>query len=277
MGARKPPTAAFYSPVDLERVRGACLTLATYLGSFLDDLVVVGGLTPSLLIDAERAREPHAGTQDLDLGLSLAILEEHRYVALIHHLRSAAFEPDVTAAGTRANHRWRHREEHVTVDFLIPSRSSADARVRVIAEDLSAVVASALPLAFRDRRKIQLTGRTLRGETATRALWVCGPGAFVVLKALAFRGRGENKDAYDLLYVLENFGAEYLIEVADALRPLMDDPTVGEALAVLRADFTRPSQAGPKRAAEFLSRSGDGRVLADHVGAVQELLRMLDR
>ena len=31
---------------------------------------------------------------------------------------------------------------------------------------------------------------------------MCGPGAFVVLKALAFRDRGEPKDAYDLVYVL---------------------------------------------------------------------------
>ncbi len=276
MGVRKPPTAAFYSPVDLERVRSACLTLATYLGSFIDDLVVVGGLAPSLLIEAERAREPHAGTQDLDLGMSLAILEEHRYVALIHHLRSANFEPDVTQAGMRANHRWRHREEDVTVDFLIPSNAAADAKVRIIAEDLSAVVASALPLAFRDRRKIQLTGKTLRGEMATRRLWVCGPGAFIVLKALAFRGRGENKDAYDLLYVLENFGAAYVVEVADALRPLLDDPATREALAVLRADFTHPSHTGPIRAAEFLSRSGVGRFLEDRVGAVLELLRLLD-
>lgn len=37
-------------------------------------------------------------------------------------------------------------------------------------------------------------------------MWVSGPGAFVVLKGLAFRLRGENKDAYDLVYVLLEYG-----------------------------------------------------------------------
>jgi hypothetical protein len=30
--------------------------------------------------------------------------------------------------------------------------------------------------------------------------------AYVVLKALAFDSRGENKDAYDLFYVVRNYG-----------------------------------------------------------------------
>lgn len=44
------------------------------------------------------------------------------------------------------------------------------------------------------------------GEDATRDVWVCGPGAHVVLKAPAFASRGENKDAYDLFYVVRDFG-----------------------------------------------------------------------
>ena len=44
-------------------------------------------------------------------------------------------------------------------------------------------------------------------EQPTREVWVCGPGAYVVLKALAFRLRGENKDAYDLHYLVRNYGA----------------------------------------------------------------------
>jgi hypothetical protein len=33
---------------------------------------------------------------------------------------------------------------------------------------------------------------TIMGERATRSIRVCGPGAFVVLKALAFDHRGES-------------------------------------------------------------------------------------
>jgi len=45
---------------------------------------------------------------------------------------------------------------------------------------------------------VTLKGETLFGEKATRNIRVCDAGAYVVLKALAFDSRGENKDAYDL-------------------------------------------------------------------------------
>jgi len=278
MPAEKPGRAKYYATEDMRLVRSACLTLATYLGSFLDDLVVVGGLAPTLLIPQELlgGREPHVGTQDLDLGLSLALLEGSRYTDLVAHLRAAGFEPDVTGTGKPANHRWKHRAEGVTVDFLIaapPPSGKVTAKTRVIEASLSAVLARGLPLAFRDRRKVSLTGRTLRGEEATRDVWVCGPGAFLVLKALAFRGRGENKDAYDLLYVLENFGGG-IGDVSEALRAILDDEVAREAVAILRADFSTATSPGPVRAADFQDRS-DIEFKADRVGAVLELLRLL--
>jgi len=81
-------------------------------------------------------------------------------------------------------------------------------------------------------------GRTLAllDEKAAREVWVCGPGAFVVLKALAFRGRGENKDAYDLYYLVRNFGSG-VDDVAACLRPLLGDDEAKKALQVLRDDF----------------------------------------
>jgi hypothetical protein len=275
---RKPPTSAYYAPRDVELVRSACLTLASYLGTFIDDLVVVGGLVPTLLIEPSASREPHVGTKDLDLGLSLAVLEQSRYAALVAHLRSAGFEPDLNEAGKPANHRWKHQAEHVTVDFLMaPTRAETErtAQVRVIERDLSAVIASGLPLAFRDRKKVTLTGKTLRGERMSRELWVCGAGSFVVLKALAFRGRGENKDAYDLLYVLENFGSTYVLEVADALKPLLDTEAARRAVEILEADFVAGDRAGPTRAAAFLSRTENEAFKSDLAGAVLELLRAL--
>jgi predicted nucleotidyltransferase len=57
-------------------------------------------------------------------------------------------------------------------------------------------------MAFDERENVTLAGDTLKGERVSRTIPVCGPAAFVVLKALAFADRGEPKDAYDLLYIL---------------------------------------------------------------------------
>jgi len=116
--------------------------------------------------------------------------------------------------------------------------------------------------------------RTLHGEEAARDVWVCGPGAFVVLKALAFKGRGENKDAYDLFYVLENYGQELITDVANALRPLLAHEAAKKAMAILEEDFSAPSALAPRRAGDFLGRT-DAEFLADRAGLVKELLRQL--
>lgn len=120
-----------------------------------------------------------------------------------------------------------------------------------------------------------LDGRTIFGEKAKRGVWVCDAGAFVVLKALAFDGRGENKDAYDLFYVIRNYGRS-IGDVVDKLLPLLDDDEATNALDVLRRDFTDPEAVGPRRVAEFVTGAPDDEVQADVVGFVSQLLRSLD-
>ena len=49
----KPTTAAGYGDGQTELVRATCLYVATKLGDIMDELVVVGGLVPSLLVKQE--------------------------------------------------------------------------------------------------------------------------------------------------------------------------------------------------------------------------------
>ncbi len=69
--------AAAYSHAQLQRVQATCLYIATKLGDLLGDVIVVGGLVPSLIIDQKSLKSSassHLGTLDLDLGLALALL-----------------------------------------------------------------------------------------------------------------------------------------------------------------------------------------------------------
>lgn len=277
----KPTTAAGYRPEYLELVRSTCLYVATKLGDLMDDTVVVGGLVPSLLIDQAAlapAVDAHVGTLDLDVGLALAILEHGRYHTLTERLRRAGFTPDTNAQGNPARQRWKVGSPHpVTVDFLIPPSREDDrgGRLRDIEPDFAAVIAPGLRLAFGDRTRVALSGRTIAGERATRDVWVCGAGAFVVLKALAFDLRGENKDAYDLFYVLRNFDTGPA-DVAARFRSLATEPEAVEALRVLRRDFSAHDGVGPLRVAEFLRGAPDDDLQADAVGFVGEFLRAVD-
>lgn len=277
----KPTSAAGYAPDYLELVRATCLYIATKLGDLMQDLVVVGGLAPSLLVDQENlpaGADRHVGTTDLDVGLTVALLDEGRYATLSDRLRRAGFAPDGNEQGNPTRQRWRiEGAEKVTLDFLIPPTLKGDegGTIRSIEPDFAALITPGLGLAFLDKQRVTLSGVTLFGERATRDVWVCGPGAYVVLKALAVRNRGENKDAYDLYYVLRNFGAG-VSDVAALLRPFLADEAAIQALAVLRADFLDHHAIGPRRVAEFVFGEPNDMLQADVVGFVSEFLRLLE-
>lgn len=276
--ADKPTTAAGYTREHVALVRSTCLYVATKLGDLMDDLVVVGGLAPSLLVAQDGPVEPHVGTMDLDVALTVTLLDERRYQALTERLRRAGFSQDENEDGNLTRQRWMITgTAKVTVDFLIQPMRPDDrgGRLRDIEADFAAIIAPGLHLAFRDRVRVTLSGPTIVGEEASRDVWVCGAGAFVVLKALAFNLRGENKDAYDLFYVVRNFGAG-VEDVAASLGPLLEDAAAAEAVSILRRDFLTHNGVGPRRVAKFVSGATDDGVQADVVGFVASLLRALD-
>jgi hypothetical protein len=273
----KPTTATGYPPAQVARVKSTCLYLATKLGDLMPELVVVGGLVPSLLIDQEKLPKnvtPHVGTMDLDLGLAFALVGEARYQELAERLRNAKFTPDQNDEGKTTRQRWRISDPAVTVDFLIEPEQSTEAqagRLFDLTKDWAAIIAPGLHLAFKNNQTVKLSGKTILGETAERDICVCGAGAFVVLKALAFHIRGENKDAYDLFYLLRNYGRGVSDVVAE-LRPLLADVSALRAMEYLTADFRDSDSTGPRRTAEFLYGRPDADTQADARGFVRQLL-----
>jgi hypothetical protein len=247
----------------------------------MDDLVIVGGLVPSLIVDQTALPDnidTHVGTMDLDVGLQLALLDDGRYRTLTERLRDAGFTMDKNEEGNPTRQRWAITNSGtVTVDFLIPPSREGDraGRLRDIEPDFAAVIAPGLRCAFRDRQRVTIEGLTLFGEKARREVWVCGAGAYVVLKALAFDSRGENKDAYDLFYIVRNFG-DGVEDVVAKLQPLLDDEEARRALDILRRDFADPESVGPMRVAEFIAGRSDEQIQADVVGFVMTLLGQLN-
>ena len=277
---RKPTIATGYPPAALQLVQGASLYIATKLGDLSDDFVIVGGLVPSLIVpqtDSPSGRPLHVGTMDVDLGLAIAILDEQRYHELCERLWIAGFQPDTNEADRPTNQRWRIESEGhtVTVDFLIPATLETDrgGALRHLEEGFAAIITPGLELAFDDKRLVTLTGETLHHEQATREVWVCEAGAFTVLKALAFEGRGENKDAYDLVYLLQNYG-DGIDDVFKRLQPLLKSRPAQQALVVLESNFVGVDSVGTKRVAEFLGDSEDETVRADAAGAVRSLISL---
>jgi hypothetical protein len=277
----KPRHRSGYTAEETEQVKSVCLTVAVTLGAYLEDVCIVGGLVPPLLIDTTRTDDDddlHPGTNDLDVGLALALLDDERYAEISRRLRSEGFTPDTNENGNPTVQRWRLPQLKVTIDFLMPPAPAQDPAVRVqnLEPDFGAVVTPGLELAFDERVSIELDGHTLTGERARRTVPVCGPAAFVVLKALAFGDRAEPKDAYDLVYVIR-YTPRRGIAIAERLRVHAQHHSeiVARALGFLNRDFNAPDDIGPRRAAAF-AITADAELddaAADAHGFVDDLLR----
>lgn len=282
---QKPDTAAGYREEETQLVEAACLTVATVIGDLMDDICIVGGLVPSMLIDRRHERGAvegarHCGTNDLDVGLSAVLMDDKRYTEISRRLREAGFRNDETDEGRATRQRWRLVAIKVRIDFLI-APLSADKRggeIQDLEADFAAIVAPGLQLAFEEQIPIRLDGKDLSGDRANREIRICGPGAFTVLKAYAFRRRGLGKDAYDLVYVLKHWphGIE---DVANrlAIHVNSDRATALEALGFLTEDFATIDHIGPRRAARFEAGTDDDVLAADAHGAVDDLRRSCTR
>ena len=280
----KPQHISGYDAVHTMLIRATCLDLATRLGDLMDELVIVGGMVPGLIIaqnELPAGAEPHCGTMDIDLGLSVALFDEQRYQNLTDRMRSSGFEPDQNESGNITRQRWRVVDDHsLTIDFLVnpsnPEEQQREGKLRNIKSDFAAIIVPGLHLAFMDRQSVKIEGTTRRGERAKSAISVCGPAAFIALKALAFGSRGENKDAYDLFYVLRNYG-DGIDDIVARFDPLRGDEKLNEALAIIESNFTEETSTGPMRASDFIHAGVDDDTLADVVGLSLSLLAGLGK
>jgi len=279
----KPRHRSGYSREETEQVEAACLTVAATLGAFMDRLCIVGGLVPSLLIDREIGPDPesgagHPGTNDLDVGLEIALLDDEQYAEIGKRLRQEGFGPDRNEQDNPTPQRWKLGDLKVTIDFLLPPIPGAErgGSIQPLEGDLAALIAPGLQLASNEREEIKIAGHTLKGEKVERTVPVCGPATFIVLKALAFSDRAEPKDAFDLVYVLRRW-PQGVADIAERLKQHAErnSAVVAHALHRLTRDFADPETIGPRRVVEFEGDAGEDldAIAADTHGFVDDLLK----
>ncbi|MFA5786811.1 MAG: hypothetical protein WDA71_07510 [Actinomycetota bacterium] len=101
---------------------------------------------------------------------------------------------------------------------------------------------------------------------------------YTVLKVFAFQDRHENKDAYDLVFVLlNNEGGPRAAGSAARSSPVAGHPQVEEAVVLLDERFRDAGQDGPNAYASFLATRNDdeekARLRQEAVATIREFLR----
>ena len=241
-----------YPTLLTQAAESVLLELVTVLGAYRDQIVVVGGMVPKLLIPAPEV--PHVGTIDVDLALDHQRFAESGYRTLHQLLSERGYQMD-------KNHPYIYRRSItasgqavvVQVDMLAgeyggTGRSRRTQRV----QDLRPRKARGADLAFKDPAQVDIHGLLPGGAQDQAKVQVAAIVPFLVMKAIAMRERLKEKDPYDIHYCLRHYPGG-LEAVAAQLRPLRSNKLVKEALAVLAEKFQSPNHVGPSHIAAFLA------------------------
>lgn len=247
-------------------------------------IVIVGGLLPTLL--SEECSSPpthaHQGTTDLDVVLSLALLQGETaayYRSIVDALKELGFE-----SGNRRHmndKRWRWTgvidDMEFGVDLLSapvgqrpaghPQPLPADGSAAGSPEEITTLGVTYAELAHLDRNLVTLTVQGTRGPLPDYTLPVAGLASWLALKTDAIGVRDRTKDAYDVVWLLRCLGVE------EAARRVMASPLwdsehaeqLREALSLLAKRFADADGEAAGSAAEHLIDAG----LSDQSAAVE--------
>ncbi len=295
----KPKHQGGYSPLHAELCERTLVTLLRGLGPWKTGVYLAGGLVPRYLIapvaQGRPGVPPHAGTTDVDLVLDLQVLASvEAYRRLEQNLKALGFVRGTNEEGRVQHFSWRKPVGGgvtVVLDLLCDGEPGEGGKVVELPGErrLSALKVPGAHLVVADHMEVELTATLLdeRG-IATERVRVANIVPFVVLKALAYEDRFEEKDAYDLVYCLMHYGRgpeEVAAQFAERLVRWPEEPLLLRTLEILQARFASDEQTpgarkdGPTSYARFLTDPGrrdlDARHRQDAAAAVELFLRAL--
>ncbi len=268
----KPKDQSGYSGDITEDCERVLVTLLRGLGPWKTSVFLVGGLAPRYIVPPDPERPVHAGTADVDIVVRLSVLADTKaYRTLEENLTRMGFVPAPREGGGTYTWRWQILTDlgnTIYLEFLAGIEDEAPGelkRLPVKGGTLNACNFPNLALVphFFDTKEV--TAELLDGKgVATETLRFANVVSYLPSKTAAFADRGEEKDAYDLAYCLENVPAA---DIAKALTAAMKRShyrqVIVASLQEIKKRFCSDAQTegyrkeGPRKAALF--ELGDGR------------------
>jgi len=267
-----------YDAMQVEAARSVMLELVNLLGEYHDDIVVVGGWVPTLLIPQDKAR--HIGSMDVDLALNHKTLRDPGYKTIRDLLLARRYRQDddqpfifwrtVTVGG---------RPLEIEVDLLAGEYEGTSRKHRTQeVQDVRARKARGCDLAFESAKEIPIQGQLPDGARDAATIRVAAIIPFLAMKGMAMANRLKEKDPWDVYYCVKNYpgGSDSL---AAEFAPYVGHGLVREGLIHIAGKFASPDHSGPRLVADFEELTDPEErafIQRDAYERMQDLLRKLN-
>lgn len=238
-----------YTADAVAAARSVMLELVRLLGEYRDDMVVIGGWVPDLLLQVIGPK--HIGSTDVDIALNHRKITEAAYRTILEHLTERGYvqgdQPYVFYRTVAVN----GRDIQVQVDLLAGEYGGTGrARRHQRVQDITPRKARGCDLAFEMSSEVIIDGILPGGGKDSTSVRVAGIVPFIVMKAMAMADRMKEKDAWDIWYCITNYPGG-LDALAEAFRPHVENRLVAEGLSKIKEKFASPEHVGPKWIADF--------------------------
>jgi hypothetical protein len=241
---------ADYDDKGVAAARAAIVELMGILGEYREEIVLVGGWVPSLLLpEPEDPTDRHPGSLDVDLALDHRKLTEAGYETIEKLLIQAGYQ-----RSTKQPFQY-FREVHgvlVRVDLLAGEYGGTGKGHRTQkVQDVRPRKAHGCDLVFQIAPvTVPLEGQLPSGARDTVRVPLASVVPFLTMKAIVMSERRKSKDPFDIWYVLRHFPGG-VDAVTASFRPYLTNRLVQEGLRSLAEKFASLDHIGPLEAAAF--------------------------
>jgi hypothetical protein len=238
-----------YTADAVAAARAVLLELTHLLGEYRNDIVLIGGWVPELLLS--RPQAPHIGSMDVDLALNHRTLPEAGYKTMQDLLLTRGYRQGNQPFIFYRTVPQGDRDIVVEVDFLAGEYAGTSARHRTQqVQGIRARKARGCDLAFEHPTEVTLHGILPGGGEDTVQVRVASIVPFLTMKGITLAERLKEKDAWDISFCLQHYpgGLDALVQ---AFQPHLAHALVQEGLRKMAQKFASPSHMGPKFVADF--------------------------
>ncbi len=240
-----------YTAEAVEAAKSVLIELTHLLGEYRDNIVLIGGWVPELLIPQKP--RPHVGSMDIDLALNHLKIREEGYKLIEELLTSRGYyqEPDKQPFIFFRNVPFGDSFIKVQVDLLSGEYEGTGKAHRTQAvQGMKARKARGCDLAFEMVSEVSIEGEIPGGGLDRVTIRVASIVPFLVMKGMALDDRLKEKDAWDIYYCLLAYPGG-IDTLAEEFRPHLSHVLVQEGLAKIAKHFSSLKSLGPKFVADF--------------------------
>jgi hypothetical protein len=239
-----------YTADAVHAAKSVLVELMRLLGEYRDDIVLIGGWVPELLLPQEPS--PHVGSMDIDLALNHAKIQDG-YKRIEELLLSRGYYQD---EGKQPYIFFRDvpvsdRTIKVQVDLLSGEyEGTGKSRRHQVVQGMKARKVRGCELAFDMVKEIPVEREIPGGGHDRVIIRVASVVPFFIMKGMALDERLKEKDAWDIYFCIRAYPGG-IDTLAAEFRPHLSHGLVQEGLEKIGKHFAGMTSIGPRFVADF--------------------------